>query len=390
MLPAELPTISRFRGLNNVSDPLRVGLDWLTRADNTNITDTGALEVRKGYALDQAGLFTGAYATDDLLRMYLVKAGVITDYAGAELCVLLSSAPMYWAEVNDQVFFNNGADSGIISPDGEASSWIWSVPPSPTLAAVTGNLPAGQYQVCITYTLVDGRETGPSDPVQIEIGEGEALQVSGISQVDGLQTNLYIAPANSSVYQFAESPFGTATVWNTSPDNLGMDLLTDGMEPLPVGCDVIQIWSGRAYAAQYMPSEDQTVVWFSQPLGFHLFNLAADSFIVPGQVTMLAPTESALIVGTNKQIHSYTPEALTRLAKYGALPGQHWSRDDDGTVVFWTARGVCRALPFANLTERQVSVAPGIQAGGTIVRQGGQKRYLVALQQGREAFNAQP
>ncbi|MBL0245809.1 MAG: hypothetical protein IPQ22_18110 [Rhodoferax sp.] len=319
MLPAELPTISRFRGLNTVSDPLRVGLGWLTRADNTNITDTGALEVRKGYALDQAGLFTSAYATDDLLRMYLVKAGVITDYDGTALHTLTSLAPMYWAEVNNQVFFNNGTDSGIISLDGKASGWIWSVPPSPTLAAVTGNLPAGQYQVCITYTLVDGRETGPSDPVQIEITEGEALQVSGISQVDGLQTNLYIAPANSSVYQFAESPFGTATVWNTSPDYLGMDLLTDGMEPLPVGCDVIQIWSGRAYAAQYFASQDQTVVWFSQPLGFHLFDLSKDLIMVPGHVVMMAPTDTALVIGTTTRIYAYADGNLVKLADYGVV-----------------------------------------------------------------------
>ena len=387
MLPAELPTISRFRGLNTVSDPLRVGLGWLTRADNTNITDTGALEVRKGYALDQAGLFTSAYATDDLLRMYLVKAGVITDYDGTALHTLTSLAPMYWAEVNNQVFFNNGTDSGIISLDGKASGWIWSVPPSPTLAAVTGNLPAGQYQVCITYTLVDGRETGPSDPVQIEITEGEALQVSGISQVDGLQTNLYIAPANSSVYQFAESPFGTATVWNTSPDYLGMDLLTDGMEPLPVGCDVIQIWSGRAYAAQYFASQDQTVVWFSQPLGFHLFDLSKDLIMVPGHVVMMAPTDTALVIGTTTRIYAYADGNLVKLADYGVVPGQHWSKDD-ARILFWSTRGVCSAMPFTNLTETSVSVAPGIKAGGTIVWQGGQKRYLAVLQKGGSAFNA--
>jgi len=33
-------------------------------------------------------------------------------------------------------------------------------------------------------------------------------------------------------------------------------------------------------------------------------------------------------------------------------------------------------------------VAPGVRAGGCVVRTGGQKRYLSVLQLGGEAFNA--
>lgn len=55
-------------------------------------------------------------------------------------------------------------------------------------------------------------------------------------------------------------------VWNYSPDDLGMDLITDNMDPLPVGADVIQEWRGRIYAAQYFPSDDQTVLVL-QPAG---------------------------------------------------------------------------------------------------------------------------
>ena len=382
-----MPQIKRFKGLNNVSDSLRLGMNWLVTANNVHITDAGALEKREGYVLKQAGSFTGAYATFDFQRMYLIDSSTLRTFDGAVLKTGLSSAPMHWAEINDQVFFNNGVDSGIIAPDGQVIDWRWDTPPSPTLATVTGSLPAGQYQACITYTLADGRETGASDPVQIELGEGGALQISGISQVAGMQTNLYLAPANSDVYQFAESPFGAATVWNTSPDNLGMDLLTDDMAPLPEGCDVIQFWRGRCYAAQYFADLDQTVVWFSQPLGFHLFNLAADYLIVPGKVAMLAPTKTALVVGTTAKIFTYTPERFEEVADYGVVPGQHWGKDDDDRILFWTTRGVCSALPFSNLTDKTVSVAPGVRAGGTVVRSGGQKRYLVALQQGGSAFN---
>lgn len=127
------------------------------------------------------------------------------------------------------------------------------------------------------------------------------------------------------------------------------------------------------------------MVWFSEPLGYHLFNLDSNFFMVPGKVTMLAPHAAALVIGTDKHIHAYTGESLSQVADYGVVPGQHWAQDDD-RLIFWTTRGVC-TFPFSNLTERSVSVAPGVRVGGCLVRSGGQKRYLAVLQQGGDAFN---
>lgn len=380
--------ISTFRGLNNVSDPLRLGLGWLAQADNVNVTDTGAIKKRNGYSLSQSGTFTGAYATIDFQRLYVVDAGTLRTYEGAVLATGLSSAPMYWTEINDQVFYNNGVDRGIIRADNTVIPWEWAVPGTPTLASVTGSLAAGTYQACFVFTLPDGRLTGSGEVALIELAAGSALQITSIPQIAGTTTNVFIAPANSTVFQHAGSPRGSAMVWNANPDALGVDITTMFLNPLPDGTDVIQAWRGRIYAAQYFPNENQSVVWCSTPLGFHLFDLDADFFMVPGRVTMLAPTEDALIVGTNERVHAYDEKSFVTLAPYGVIAGHNWAVDDDRTIVFWTQRGACRALPFSNLTEKQVSVAPGTSAGGTIVRSGGQKRYVVALQQGGLAFNS--
>lgn len=379
--------IKQFRGLNTTSDPLRLGMEWLVQADNLNITDLGALEKRSGFTPDQLGNFTSAYGTDDYQRMFLVDGLALKTYDGSMLATLSAASDMHWAEINNQVFYSNGTDCGIIQPDNSVIDWRWTIPVSPTVSLATGSLPSGIYSVCCTYLLADGRETGPSDPVTITLVEGQALSISDIPHITGATTRVYIAPANSSVFQLAVTTTGSAVVWNFSNDALGQDLNTYGLDPLPVGVSCIQIFKGRVYAAQYMPSVGQTVVWFSQPLGFHLFRLNTDFFMVQGEVTMLAPAESALIVGTADKVFSYTGEALTQLADYGVVSGQHWARDDAGRTLFWTLRGVCAAMPFQNLTEKSVSVAPGIQAGGTIVQQGGQKRYLVALKQGGSAYN---
>lgn len=379
--PAAPPKITSFLGLNNVTDSLRAGFGYLSVADNVVVTDTGALEKRSGYSKVSTGDFSAAYSTLDFQRAYVVADGALKTLDGAVLKTGIAQAAMHWAEINNHVYFNNGTDSGVILPDNSVLDWAWTVPATPTVAAVTGSLPAGLYQVRCTTTLADGRETGPSDSAEIVLGEGQALQITGLTA----GTRVYIAPADSTVFQYAGTYTGSF-VWNSSPDDLGRDLLNVLLDPLPQGTDVIQFWRGRAYAAQYMPEHNQTVVWFSEPMGFHLFNLNSGFFMVPGKVTMLAPHDTALVVGTDKRIHAYTGESLKQVADYGVVPGQHWAEDGD-RLIFWTTRGVC-TFPFSNLTERSVSVAPGVQAGGTIVRSGGQKRFVVALHQGGAAFNA--
>lgn len=385
-----MSTVSTFKGLNNVSDPLRLGLSWLAQADNVDITDAGAIKKRSGYRKAFAGAITGAYSTLDFTRLFVVDGGALKAMTGPAAAVSLltglSGAPMHFTEVNDQVFFNNGSERGIIQPDNTVTDWDWREPDAPSVAAVTGNLPAGLYRVCCTFILPDGRETGSSDAAELVLAQGQALQITGLAQLNGLTTRVYIAPADSTVFQSAGAPVSSAMVWNDSPNNLGADLLTDGLDPLPAGADVIQHWKGRIYAAQYFADANQTAIWFSQPLGFHLFDLNQDFILVPGRVAMLAPHDSGLVIGTDKAIHAYGSEGLALLAPYGVVPGWHWSKDE-GRVLFWSTRGLCGAMPFTNLTERQVSVAPGLQAGGALIERDGRKRYLVALHRGGTAFN---
>ena len=387
------PKVAQFMGLNNQTDPLNLGLEWFTAANNINITDAGKIVPRLGYALDIAGEILGAYATIDHQRMYYVDGASLKAYGGTVLASITSQARMHWTEVNDQVFYNNGTDRGIVRGDNSIIPLAWPVPGAPALAAVSGSLAPGRYSVMCTYLLPDGRETGAGSSASIDIEQGQAVQISGIPQVDGLVTRTYLAPANSTVFQLAYEGYDTARVWNYSPNSLGLDLATDDFDPIPEGATVIQIWRGRLYAAQYIPSSDMTAVWISQPLGFHLFDLATDFLAIPGQVHMIAPTKQALVIGTDVAIHAYNGENLEELATYGVVPGWCWARDDDENgesmgVYIWTQRGLCKAMPFVNLTSGHVSVAPGIQAGAAVIAQGGQRRFVACLHAGGEAFNA--
>lgn len=384
--------VTRFLGLNNQTDPLRLKFNWLQKADNINITDTGAIERREGYSLTIPGNISTAYATEDTSRMYMIVAGVLVqvtaDMTATPLIAGLGLETAYWCEVNDQVFFSNGEYSGIITAAGDVLDWDWPIVPEVDLSTTSGDLPAGLYQVACTYTLPDGRETGAGMSASIYLNGMTGLAVHNIPHVDGYTTNVYIAPANSTVFQLAAVGAGTSFAWNESPDQLGAELTTQYLSPLPRGCEYIAAWAGRLYASQYLQSEGMSIIWASEPLGFHLFDLGAGFFAIPGRVTMLAPHDDGLIIGTEDLVYVYTGEALAQVADYGVVPGWGWARDQDSRdVLFWSKRGLCKALPFSNVTARQISVDCGLSAGAAIVNKNGAKRYVVALQKGGTNFN---
>lgn len=387
-----MSAISTFKGINNASDPLRLGLGWLAKADNVDVTDTGALERRPGYVQVASGSFSGVYATrqQDFERLYVVNAGALKqvhpDLTMTTLREGLSNAPMHWTEINSDTYFSNGIDKGIIRPDGSIIAWDWPLPDAPTVRQAGGTLAQGEYGVCCTFSLPDGRETGASDAVYLEASGG--LLVDDLPQAPGCLTNLYIAPAGSTVFQLALTTGQRAVTWNAGPDALGMDLVTQGFEPPPASASLPVLWAGRAWLAEHFPAQDISVLWPSEPLGFHLFARQTGFVPVPGRIVMVLAHDAGLIVGTRTALYAWNGEALTQLAGYGAVEGWPGTRDEEtGACYFWTERGLCQGLPFKNLTAAKLRMDPGTQACAAIVHQDGGKKIIVATVPGGRIFN---
>lgn len=389
------PTVG-FLGLNNVADPIRLGLRWLRTADNVVIDRTGAIDRRPGYrATSVAGALSGGYSTKDFTRFYVVLDGdlcqVNPDMTATVLREDVGAAPMHWDEINDVVYFSNGASKGLIYPDGTVRDWGWDVPAQPQLLAVAGNLEPGLYRVCLTYRLPDGRETGSGEAAELELTAGQALQVHSIPHRPGCTARVYITPANSEAFQLAAETSGASTVWNHPPEALGADLLNVLLSPPPAAAVQLAFYAGRAWLMQYVPEQNLTIVWRSLPLAFHLFDLEAGYIAVPGRGYMLAAHAEGLLIGTDSSIQVWNGTQLATLADYGVVPGWPSAHDEEsGKAYFWTQRGVCRALPFENLTEGRISVAPGLQVGAALLRRGGSVAFLASLHDGGTAHNPHP
>lgn len=95
-----MAAIRYFRGLNNVTDPLRLGLSWFVRADNVDVTEPGGVQVCVGRSLAMACTPTGLYSTRDFSRLYVID--------GRELRQVLDDMTVHprcrtWAAINYQV-----------------------------------------------------------------------------------------------------------------------------------------------------------------------------------------------------------------------------------------------------------------------------------------------
>lgn len=378
--------LGAFRGLNNVVDPVRLTTEWAVQADNVDLTQTNGLIRCRGFTQATTNFaITGAYATQDLKRLYVVDQGELRQYAPglATYTVLksgLTSDRVWFEEVNGAVFYSNGTDFGCIHPSGWRN-WGVPTPAMPHAHWVSGSLPQGRYQILCTYQDAFGVESGGSIALLME-GAGQ-INVTDIPITAGYTTNVYVTMQNGTVfYLLKENAIGSISY--NSEANLGPEL-TFVSADLPRG-NMIAYFQGRLYCAEPYPSLDSTAIWYTHPIHFHHFDYAANGISVPGIVRMMKAAEDGLIIGTDRAIYAYNGEKLDMLADYGVVYGWHASRLG-GELLFWSLRGLCSALPFRNLTEDRLSVAPGSSAGAMVLEKDGMRRYVVALKKDGTAYN---
>ncbi len=144
-----MKTISKggFLGINNRLPDFalhkdKVG-DYLRDAINVDVTDSGHLVRRKALSLVQA--LTGAHS---LFGEYLVIDSAIyritlPAYTQTLVKTLTSNERMAWHELNGDLYYSNGTDTGRIDAAGNWYPWGLPLPAEPTVATLPGGLPAG-------------------------------------------------------------------------------------------------------------------------------------------------------------------------------------------------------------------------------------------------------
>lgn len=248
---------------------------------------------------------------------------------------------------------------------------------------ITENIGSGYKDV---YGTRDGRLLAiDSSDRLVQIDEAGSAQV--------LQTGITGAP-----FQWAELGYAVFLLgannskWAVYPDQViawgslcpSVSVSYPVGDPIsypPPNGNLIGTYRSQLVIAAWEPEFDRSVVYFSRPDYPHEFRLERDYQLFAGKITLLADTANAFVIATDRAIYlDYYDRPITRVAEYGVAPGG-FLFDEYDTVWFWSERGLCKAAPFENITDKQLAVTERkIVTGAVLAWQG--SRYAVVQQIG--------
>jgi hypothetical protein len=387
-----------FLGLINTQAPVDFGFKGLSIANNVMGDDAKQFHTRPGFSLFRAGAPITAFVLGS--EMYVVEGGVLRHLLSAtesrDLLAGLTGTSYSWDVINSKAYFVNGVEAGVVFGDTYESLRV----AAPSITSVepldVGALPATRFNVgqgydtalwrfCATYMLSDGRESAPSEAVElIASPTTRAFRVTVPPQY--ARTNLYVTEPDGTVFRLATST--TTEVTSFAALRTTTELTTYGTSPLPDGVDQLVYWNGKLWVAQYFPAENTSVIWFSKSFAFHLYDMGGDYIVVPGRVAMLLWNNAGLLIGSTEAVYQYDAAGkLDTVVGYGVTPGSAGVVDSEGVAYFWTTRGLCKASPFENLTEKTVGMPAGLWANTALVYLDGMQQVVTITQGGGTPFN---
>lgn len=385
-----------FKGVNNISDPMSLGTKHFTSANNVDITDNKTTKTRGGYIRLRSGAYSAVFASPEEDATYattsnsLVRFNDDLNVTETVIASLTSTKEVKFVEINKELFYSNGIDSGIVTRENVLFPLKWAPPPAPVISLLSnnGDMDAGEFQVCTTYIMKGGRESGPSPAALGCSADGDSLVISGFNLPDYAKAQLvYVKPPKSTVFQLLCEVSGTTSSWFGDANELMDDLLSEISMPHPDSVVDMKLWRGQVAWMEYVKESDITNIYFSEQLVYHVFR--SDSYIsLKGEGTELAPHPSGLFIKMRKSLHVYDEESLRSLASFGGPPGDSAIVDDDGSLLIWTDKGYCGLTPFVRLMDKQVSVSKSEYATGTIIERNGEKRIVALLQSTGSPTNA--
>lgn len=317
--------------------------DYLRNAVNVDIDNAGRLLRRRDLALVQAMI--GAHS----LRMagdtagYLVRDSVLyaitlPTYSEAVVKLLTSDAPMSYAEVNDDLYYSNGADSGRITA-GVVYPLGLPTPATPAVSVIGGGLLPGWYQIGVGYAnTTTGEEGGISASANIELtSEGGIRVVLPAATPGATHINVYLSATNGEVpYLATTAVVGTAQVDLTA---LATGRESNGRYEGPLPAGRLFLSSGRLCSY----SGDKVYLGLPFRPGYYL---PLEGYIAfPADVSVAVDAQAGIFVAADKTYWVPNEGVVSDVLPYGAVPGTEFSYPDRSIYGWFGAKGFVLGKP---------------------------------------------
>lgn len=384
--------IGPFLGINNRLPDFalhkdKVG-DYLRDAINVDVTDSGHLVRRKALSLAQALTGTHSMFGDYLVIDSAIYRITVPTYSQTLVKTLTSNAKMAWHELNGDLYYSNGTDTGRIDAAGNWYPWGLPLPAEPTVATLPGGLPAGYYQVAVSYARYSGgttvanllEEGGVSPSNNYELTSDGALRVTLPAATAGAtHINVYVSTQNGSIPMLqAVVAVGTATV-DVTALNLGRDAVQRYEEPLPAGHRIFE-YNGCLCAAS------GNTLFLGIPGKYGYYQTVQQHPVFPAPISIAIGNQMGLYVAADKTyFYAGTDPTQVEMVRdvlpYGAVPGTEFVLPDKEniTVGWFGAKGVVVAdfqgqvSPLMADTVDQTPPASGFSA---VFESGGYRKVV--------------
>jgi hypothetical protein len=228
-MPAKTIKLGPWNGIDNVHAPnsgpfqppgeFEKRLAALVTASDVDLDDEGWPTSRLGLAtvLEPTAALRGFSALGMLLvhdEDKILQVDLDEDPVGTTTIIsgLAVDDPVQFLEHESQVFWTTTSYAGRITDAGVAKNWGMQIPPTPTLGTTTGALPAGRYQVTVTYADATGIESAAPVAQTIDIVEQGEFRTTNAITVDlapndtnATHVRIYATPANSNVFYWVKT-----------------------------------------------------------------------------------------------------------------------------------------------------------------------------------------
>jgi hypothetical protein len=384
--------IDEFRGMNNIK--LAEGSFKEPRIVlNADVTEEGRVIKRDGQTkvIDLPGAHS---IWADKLAMMCAAPGKlyrIQHGNAVEICSISGpKSPMSYVDVGDLIYASNLYWNGIFDPsDNSIGAWGIPLPEQVVLTGISGNLPAGTYNVCLTNRV--GKNISGNGPVsQIILSSGN----SGI--------NISNRPANGVTW--VTDPDGSVFHLAGETDNI---IAPPGMEPLPSFlCSPPLNMENLCLAFGRMWGSVAKNLYYSEGLHFDWFKLSSNLIDFSENIRLIARVKTGLFIGCDnytKFLKGTVPKEMeVKDAGPGVCKGTVKYCDDLGelgdtisppekthvSVPVWLAKNGFVAGNEAgrlfSLSQRKVKFVPGNEGASLFRKKDGKFQFLTSFKSGSE------
>ena len=387
--------------MNTVSDTARQQGNFVRIANNIDINPNGTIELRSGkdkvsdmsiHHLWQSPLHK------DVFGLYDGYWCVVNPYDWTvKKLTEVGNAPLYHALVNNRVVV--AGQHGLYEYDGQTAKPLTiPTPPPPVVQGTKQGQDFGEYVsgldetahrartrvIAISY-LVGQKEGGLSSTVKIDV-DSVTITLPMVFDRAITHINIYITEQGGAELKLLASvPKDTTEYRFDTGVILGKPATTQHLDSMMTG-KYLALWRSRLVVAK------SNVIYFSEPLNYHLTDERHNYIAMPQRVTFLEVVEGGIWVGqttgvaflqgvdidemtiSHKAVQAPIADSSTQ------MPSETVGELSNGgsTVALWlSANGYCVGTSDGSVVEYHAGVMNGITGIGSTVQVG--QRVVTAI-----------